>query len=87
VPLRENFYTKYIIPFDTPHLDLVFYKSLLSERWWLEIPEPPSYALEIAQGIPNFYKRATLVPCSPQDYQETTQGNLPDRLIKALARG
>jgi formiminoglutamase len=87
VPLRENFYTKYIIPFDTPHVDLVFYKSLLSERWWLEIPEPPSYALEIAQGIPNFYKRTTLVPCSPQDYQEATQGNLPDRLMKALARG
>ena len=86
VPLRENFYIKYTVPFENPSLDLIFYKSLLSERWWLEIPEQVSYGLEVENGIPNFYKRATLVPCSPQDYQEAKHGNIPDRLMKALAR-
>lgn len=85
IPLRENFYTKYTVPQE--HLDLIFYKSLLSERWWLEIPMRQTFGLEIENGVPNFYKRATLVPCSFQDYQEATTGNLPDRLMKALARG
>src|SRR5690606_16163371 len=32
---REDF-TKYLVPTDTE--DLVFYKSILTERWWVEVP-------------------------------------------------
>lgn len=84
VPLRENFYTKYIVPLEG--LDLVFYKSLLSERWWLEVPQQETLGLAIENGLPTWYRRATLVPCSFQDYQEATMGSLPDRLMKALER-
>jgi formiminoglutamase len=77
-PLRENFYVKYTIPFLKERIDLVFYKSLLSERWWLEIPTN--------EAVKANYKRSTLVPCTYQDYEEASAGNLPDRWVRALGR-
>jgi formiminoglutamase len=76
-PLRENFYIQYTVPLSKEDFSLVFYKSMLSERWWLSIPT--------AQSNPaSCYKRNTLIPCTYQDYQEATHGNFPERWIKAL---
>jgi formiminoglutamase len=76
--LRENFYIKYTVPFLKEKMDLVFYKSLLSERWWLEIPTNKS--------VTTNYKRSMLIPCSYQDYQEALAGNIPDRWVQASGR-
>lgn len=77
-PLRENFYVKYIVPFEKEKTELTFYKSLLSERWWVEIPH--------YQNDKKNIKRKILVPCSYHDYEEAGAGNLPDRWLKALIR-
>ncbi len=77
-PLRENFYVKYIVPFEKEKTELTFYKSLLSERWWVEIPH--------YQNDKKSIKRKILVPCSYSDYEEAGKGNLPDRWFKALIR-
>jgi formiminoglutamase len=74
----NSFHTKYIVPLAKTTENLIFYKSNLSEKWWLEVP--------IAETNPT-YKRHKIVPCSYQDYLDALDGNLPDRWIKALARG
>lgn len=77
-PLRENFYIQYTVPLSKENFSLVFYKSMLSERWWLSIPTGQSSATH------THYKRNKLIPCTYQDYQEATHGNLPERWIKSL---
>ena len=54
-----------------------FYKSKLSEKWWMEV----------AQHRPGAkYSRNTIVPCSYTDYQTATKGELPDRYISSLSK-
>jgi formiminoglutamase len=70
-------HTKYIVPLAKTEENLIFYKSNLSEKWWLEVP--------VANEKP--YNRHKIVPCSYQDYLKALEGDLPDRWIKAVARG
>jgi formiminoglutamase len=43
--------------------------------------------MEISQHKPGArYLRSTMVPCSYNDYQTATKGELPERYIGALAK-
>ncbi len=53
--------------------ELVFLKSMNSDRWWMEIPNPGS-------GKP-FY-----IGCSYADYQKVCNDEIPDRWLKAWQR-
>lgn len=68
---REN-YIKYIVPIDDE--ELIFYKSNVSDRWWIEIP---------FSNPNNKLKRNTLLPCSNEDYVLATQQEIPNRWWKA----
>ncbi len=48
-----------------------FYKSKKSDRWWMEVPCPPSLQMK--------YDRHFLVPCSYSDYQEACQNEIPEK--------
>ncbi len=50
-----------------------FYKSHKTGRWWMEINLIGD----------NKYKRHALIPCTYQDYLETTEQVIPDRWFKA----
>lgn len=50
-----------------------FYKSDKTGRWWMEI--------NLIKD--NKYKRHALIPCTYQDYIETTEKTIPDRWFKA----
>lgn len=54
-----------------------FYKSRLSEKWWLEIP---------VEKDKTVYGRNCLVPCSYSDYEMANKGEIPERYINTLAR-
>lgn len=64
---------KYSVPIDED--TLIFYKSQLSERWWVEIP----YSSNLNNKLENY----TLLPCTPQDYLEACNQNIPARWWKA----
>ncbi len=53
-----------------------FYKSNKTGRWWSEI--------NLIQH--NKYKRRALIPCTYQDYIETTNQMIPDRWFKAQSK-
>ena len=68
---KDNF-IKYIVTLEE---ELIFYKSDKTERWWIEIP-----FLSLSH---NKLKKATLLPCTNEDYLEACAGNVPERWWKA----
>jgi len=63
-------YLKYTIQLNDSEHELVFYKSPKSDRWWVEIPYP--------DGKEARYFRHLIVPCSYEDYQLASSGEMPD---------
>lgn len=63
-------YTKYIVSFEDEE-DLIFYKSEISQRWWLKV----SFEVNVKNKLNNF----TLLPCRETDYKQALKGNYPDR--------
>ncbi|MEP5338103.1 MAG: formimidoylglutamase [Algibacter sp.] len=72
----ENSYQKYITLVEAE--ELVFYKSVKTGRWWIEIP--------FLSEVNNKLKRHTLLPCMHQDYVDACNNKVPDRWYKALQR-
>ena len=73
-PVSTSGMREYIVQLQ--HQNFTFWKSNKSERWWVQIP---------VKSTPK-NKRHRLVPCTYQDYQETCNGQIPDRIIKAIRR-
>ena len=59
-------------------MNLIFYKSLKTGRWWIEIPFLPN--------VNNKLKKHTLLPCMHSDYVQATQGEIPERWYKAYRK-
>lgn len=71
-PSQKQDLLKYSVPIDED--TLIFYKSQLSERWWIEIP----YSSRLNNKLENY----TLLPCTHQDYLEACNQNIPERWWK-----
>ena len=74
---KSNDYLKYVVSMPSEELSLHFYKSKLSEKWWMEVPYPKGKEQ---------YARDCIVPCSYQEYQEATKGEVPERYITTHAK-
>ena len=74
--LNENQYQKYNVLVEED--ELIFYKSLKTGRWWIEIPFLPD--------VNNKLKKHTLLPCIHSDYVNATQGEIPERWYKAYRK-
>ncbi len=78
LPRPENDdYTKYTVP--TENEQLVFFKSHLTERWWVEVP-----SILISHTKVN---KPTLLPCTEKDYLDACDQNIPERWYKAYKKG
>ena len=73
---RSNDFTKFTVSMTVEPETLTFYKSKFTERWWMEVPMPTK----------SVYSRNSIVPCSYNDYQTATKGDVPDRYITALSK-
>ncbi|GGD13963.1 formimidoylglutamase [Flavobacterium orientale] len=70
---NKNNFIRYIVPIDD--IELIFYKSITTERWWIEIP--------FISNVNNKLKRNTLLPCSHHDYLAACDQDIPERWWKA----
>jgi len=66
---------KFIVTLNAAGHDIIFHKSTISERWWMEIP-----VKNPASGY-NFF-----VSCSYEDYQLACNQEIPDRWWRFLHR-
>ena len=74
---KTNDYVKFVVSMPSEPETLSFYKSKLSEKWWMEVPFP--------QGKER-YARNCIIPCSYSDYRMATTGELPERYITTHAK-
>lgn len=71
-------FIKFIVPSDETD-DLVFYKSSLTNRWWVEVP-----SVMISHNKSNTH---ALLPCTEKDYLESCDQKIPERWFKAYKKG
>jgi len=74
---KSNDFLKYVVSMPVEPETIAFYKSKLTDKWWMEV----SYIRAGAR-----YPRNSIVPCSYADYQTATKGELPERYISALSK-
>ena len=63
-------YKRFSVQMEASGTELVFYKSLKSDRWWIEVPCEDSERRAR-------YRQHTLIPCSYADYQHAMQNEIP----------
>ena len=73
---NEDF-TKFTVPTDAE--ELIFFKSHVTERWWVEVP---SILMEH-----NKSNSVALLPCTQQDYLDACNQMIPERWLKAFKKG
>ncbi len=64
-------YVKYVVSLKDFQNEITFYKSKISDYWWMEVPCP--------SGLQIKYDRQHLVPCSYKDYQTACKEEIPDK--------
>ncbi|MEM9141453.1 MAG: formimidoylglutamase [Bacteroidota bacterium] len=74
---KNDDFTKYTVPTETEQL--VFYKSHLTERWWIEVPSILSSHTK--------RESSALLPCTEKDYLDACDQIIPDRWFKAYKKG
>ncbi len=74
---RGNDYLRFVVSLPSDPENLVFYKSKLSEKWWLEVPYPQGKFL---------YERNLIIPCSYSDYKSAAKGEIPEKWISTQAK-
>lgn len=76
-PFDTNDYQKFTVAFNGPVSEIVFYKNLSTEKWWMEIP--------LSKGQVKF-KDHKFIPCSYNDYIKAGKGEVPDKWVLAQSR-
>lgn len=72
---QKGYSKKYIVNLSSISQEIVFYKSLKTERWWIEMPY-----------INPMTSKNYLISCSYNDYQMACNNEIPDRWWKAFHR-
>ncbi|MDQ3141227.1 MAG: hypothetical protein M3Q56_03160 [Bacteroidota bacterium] len=70
-PDREKL-TQYLVPLKDSDLELIFYKSESSGKWWLKEP----YVEDEFTG--------RLVPCTYEEYRQCVMEHIPDRILSLI---
>ncbi len=63
-------YIKFSVNLDDFKDEIIFYKSDKSERWWMEVPYPPTQNIK--------FERHHLVPCDYNDYEKAMKNEIPN---------
>jgi formiminoglutamase len=74
---KSNDFLKYVVSMAAEPETITFYKSKVTEKWWMEV----AYHQPGAR-----YSRNSIIPCSYNDYQIATKGEVPERYISTLAK-
>lgn len=78
-PFRdETKYFKYQVVIKDFEHEMVFYKSKVSDRWWMSVPYPESKRAR--------FERHHLVPCAYEDYQLACSEEVPDLWWKTFQK-
>jgi len=71
-------YTAYNVAVQNSEQPIVFFKSALTDKWWMDVPYSVSKK--------NRYERHHFVPCSYNDYITACNNEVPDRWWQAYQK-
>lgn len=78
-PLRDKRdFRRFVVQMPDEDLEIVFFKSKFTERWWMEIPSMGSTVDNAAQS--------SLIPCSFSDYEKAMANEIPELWLKTCRR-
>ncbi len=72
-------YLRFAVQINDGEEELIFFKSPLSGRWWMDVP---MRSLDIKNP-----GRTSMVPCSEEDYQRALENEIPERWWRAYNKG
>jgi arginase family enzyme len=75
---KNGDYIKYYVELEGSKEGIIFYKSKVTDRWWMELP--------VSEEKRSKYRRHLMVPCSYLDYQTACNNEIPDRWWKAYQK-
>lgn len=75
-PVSTKSLVEYVVESKMSNLQVRFWKSSKSGRWWLQVPVKTKRK----------FKRHRMIPCSYNDYLLSCQEDIPDRLLNAFKR-
>lgn len=74
---KDENYLKYTVQFKENKYEMNFWKSKMSDRWWMEVP---------VVNTKRNQKKFHIVPCSYNDYQLACSEEVPERWMKTYAK-
>lgn len=74
---KQN-YRHYLVSLNDGNVEITFYKSRKSDRWWMEVP----YNGEDRQR----YQHQLLIPCTYSDYEQAQRNEIPELWMKYYKR-
>ena len=74
--IKNNFF-KYYVSLHENAYEIIFYKSKITELWWMEIP--------CANKNPN-YNRHYIIPCTLKDYETACKNEIPERWFQTFKK-
>jgi len=74
-PFNNENLLEFLIDIQVLDYPLSFLKSKKTGRWWVKIPTKSSN-----------YEESVYLPCTDTDFQQSRDGILPNRIVKAIAR-
>lgn|SRR5574344_425899 len=75
---KQN-YKRFLVPMSSAKIEILFYKSIKSDRWWLEVPCNMDARRER-------YLKQLLIPCTYTEYQQAMSGEIPELWWKFFKR-
>lgn len=69
---EDKNFLQYIVRLESADNEITFWKSIFSNRWWMEIPQQEG--------------ETKLLPCSYSDYQTALKDELPDKWMRAYTK-
>ena len=73
----NNDFTVYEVAIGGEPESIKFYKSQISEKWWMEVPNPDE------KGV---FNRNRMIACNYSDYEMAMTGEVPDRWMNYFKR-
>ena len=68
-------FQKFLVEIEGHEEEIIFLKSMKSDRWWLHVP--------VGSSKKRYYK---MIPCSYKDYLTALENEIPEKWITAYSR-
>ena len=71
-------FRRFVVQMPDQDMEIVFYKSKYTNRWWMEVPS--------VENMERYGAQNPLIPCSYSDYEQAMANEIPELWLKTYRR-